>query len=73
MHKHSVLYSFGVAIILSILVFTSMEIVYPRKPSDMFSGSVVITVLAFPVIWFFGLLVLNAIAWWRDIGEEKGD
>jgi len=65
MLKHPILYSFGTAIILSMLLFAGMETVYPRRPNDMFSGSAVIAVLAFPVIWFFGLLVINAITWLR--------
>ena len=74
MHKHPILNSFGLAIILSILLFTGVEVAYPRRAGDMF-GNEVIAVLAFPVIWFFALLVLNAIAWWRGAidGENKGD
>ncbi|MDD4930408.1 MAG: hypothetical protein PHP85_14175 [Gallionella sp.] len=69
MLKHPALYSFGTAIILSILLFAGMETMYPRRPDDMFSGSALIAVLAFPVIWFFGLLIINAVGWWQGISD----
>ncbi len=47
-----------------------METVYPRKPGDMF-GNEVVAVLAFPVIWFLGWLVLNALAWWQDLSGKQ--
>jgi hypothetical protein len=65
MFKHPVFTSFGVAIILSLLLEVGMEVAYPRRTGDMF-GNEVITVLTFPVFWFLGWLVINAISWWRE-------
>jgi hypothetical protein len=71
--KHPILSSLAVAIILSIALGVGMEAVYPRRAGDMF-GNEVVSVLAFPFIWFLGWLVINVLAWWHSMsgGENEG-
>ncbi len=71
MLKHPALNSFGAAIILSMLLFAGVEFMRPRNPNDMFSGSAVIAVLAFPVLWFLGWLILITLSWWRGISDGE--
>lgn len=70
MTQHPVRSSLAAAILLSIALGIGMETVYPRKPGDMF-GNEIVAVLAFPVIWFIGWLVLNALAWWQDLSGKQ--
>ncbi len=70
MTKHPILSSLATAILLSIALGVGMETAYPRRLGDMF-GNEIVAVLAFPVIWFFGWLVINALAWLQSMSGKK--
>ena len=70
--KHPILTSLAAAIILAMLLGVGMETAYPQKSGDMF-GNEIVSILAFPVIWFFGWLVINALAWLSGGENDRGN
>jgi hypothetical protein len=63
--------TFVIALILSIVVFVITEAIYPSKATDMFSGSGIIALFAFPFIWFLAFQVSNALQWRQEMLEER--